>query len=144
MVPDVTFENSVSGAAADVAEHGGRPRSYGSDVKRCGFVQHLYSPRAGCGVPMQRRADSVRKEWTRKAAEAGRVWRNVPMRVDGGPIQRRFRSRPGIKGLAFGFYGDWSREVDNFIAEVAKKGGSTPERFGCCHGVEQATRVASS
>ena len=34
--------------------------------------------------------------------------------------------------------------MDDFIAEVAKKGGSTPERFGCCHGVEQATRVASS
>ena len=29
-------------------------------------------------------------------------------------------------------------------AEVAKKGGSTPERFGCCHGVKQATRAASS
>ena len=27
MVPDVAFENFVSGAAADVAEHGGKPRS---------------------------------------------------------------------------------------------------------------------
>ena len=53
----------------------------------------------------------MRKEWTRKAAEADRVWNNIPKGV-GGPIQRRFRSRPGIKGLAFGFYGDWSREVD--------------------------------
>ena len=80
----------------------------------------------------------MRKEWTRKAAEAGRVWGSVPKRV-GGPIQRRFRSRPGIKGLAFGFYGDWSREVDDFIAEVAKKGGSTPERFGCSMGWSRPT-----
>ena len=71
------------------------------------------------------------------------VWSSVPKGV-GGPIQRRCRSRPGKKGLAFGFYGDWSREVDDFIAEVAKKGGSTPGRFGCCHGVKQATRVVSS
>ena len=34
--------------------------------------------------------------------------------------------------------------MDDFTAEVAKKGGSTPGRFGCCHGVEQATGVASS
>ena len=85
----------------------------------------------------------MRKEWTRKAAEADMVWNSVPKGVDG-PIQRRFRSRPGIKGLAFGFYGDWSREVDDFIAEVAMKRGSTPERPGCCHGVKQATRAASS
>ena len=143
MVPDVTFVNFVSRTAVDVAEYGGRPKSFDFDVKGCGFLEHLYSPRAGRGVPMQRRADSVRKEWTRKAAEADRVWNNVPKGVDG-PIQRRFRSRPGIKGLAFGFFGEWSREVDDFIAEVAKNGGSTPERFGCCHGVEQATRVVSS
>ena len=143
MVPDVTFVNFVSRNAVDVAEYGGKPKSFDFDVKGCGFLEHLYSPRAGRGVPMQRRADSVRKEWTRKAAEADRVWNNVPKGVDG-PIQRRLRSRPGIKGLAFGFFGEWSREVDDFIAEVAKNGGSTPERFGCCHGVEQATRVVSS
>ena len=143
MVPDVTFVNFVSRNAVDVAEYGGKPKSFDFDVKGCGFLEHLYSPRAGRGVPMQRRADSVRKEWTRKAAEADRVWNNVPKGGDG-PIQRRLRSRPGIKGLAFGFFGEWSREVDDFIAEVARNGGSTPERFGCCHGVEQATRVVSS
>ncbi len=54
VVPDVTFENFVSETAVDVAMYGGKPRSYDFDVKRCGFVQHLYSPRAGRGVPMQR------------------------------------------------------------------------------------------
>ena len=36
--------------------------------------------------------------------------------------------------------------MDDFIAEVslANKGGSTSEHFGCCHGMEQTTRVASS
>ena len=52
MVPDVAFENFVSSAAAEVAAHGGRPRSYDFDVKTCGYVEHLYSPMAGRGVPM--------------------------------------------------------------------------------------------
>ena len=73
MVPDVAFEVSVSSAAADVAAHGGRPRSCGFDVKTCGHVGHLYSLRAGRGVLMQRRAESVRMEWTRKVAEAAWV-----------------------------------------------------------------------
>ena len=47
---------------ADVAAHGGRPRSCDFDVKTCGRVEHLYSLREGRGVPLQRRADSVRKE----------------------------------------------------------------------------------
>jgi hypothetical protein len=91
MVPGVTCENSMSGTAADVAAHGGRPRSYKCDVKRGGFLEHLHSPTAGRGVPMQRRTDSVRKEWIRKAAEADRVWSRFPKGA-GGPIQRRFRS----------------------------------------------------
>jgi len=88
-------------------------------------------------------SDYVRRGWKCKAAEAGRVWNNIPKGV-GGPIQRRCRSRPAIKGLAFGFYRDLCRKMDDFIAEVAKKGGSTPGRFGCRHGVEQATGVVSS
>ena len=44
MVPGVAFGNFVSGATAGVAAHGGRPRSYGYDVKRCGILEHLHSP----------------------------------------------------------------------------------------------------
>ena len=62
MVPDVAFENFVSGTAADVAAHRGRPWSCDCDVKRSGFLEHLYPPRAERGVPMQRRAGYVRKE----------------------------------------------------------------------------------
>ena len=125
MVPDVAFENFLSGSAVNEAAHGGRPRSYDYNVKRSGFLEHMYSARDEHGVPMQQRADSVRKEWIRKAAEAGRVWSSVPKGA-GGPIQRRYQSRPVIKGLAFGFYGDWSRGLGNFIAEMAKKGGRPP------------------
>ena len=83
---------------------------------------------------MQMRADSVRMEWTRKITETGRVWDSAP-KGGGGPIQRRCRSRPAIKGLVFGFNGERGREVNYFIAEVAGKGGSATERIGCCHRV---------
>jgi hypothetical protein len=82
-VPDMAFDNPVSGAAADVAAHGGRPLPCDFKMKRCGFVEHLYLSRAGCGAPMQRRADPVRSEWTRKAAEEDRVWNIVPKGGDG-------------------------------------------------------------
>ena len=82
-MPDVAFGNFLSRTAADVAAHGGRPRSY--DVKRCGFLEHFYSPGAGRGVPMQRRADYVRMEWIHKAAVADRVWSSVSKGAAGPP-----------------------------------------------------------
>ena len=36
MVPDVTFENFVSGTAADKAAHLGRPRPYSNDLRGSG------------------------------------------------------------------------------------------------------------
>ena len=68
---------------------------------------------------------------------------SAPKGTDG-PVLRRYRPRPVTRCLAFGFYGERGREVGYFAAGVAKKGGSAPERFGCCHGAEQTTRVASS
>ena len=87
----------------------------------------------------------MRSEWTRKATEVRRIWNRVPRGGDG-PIQRSYRSGPVIKCLAFGFYfyGERSPEVGDFTTEAAKKGGSTPGRFGCCHGVKQATRAVLS
>ena len=46
----MAFETSMSGTAADMAAHGGRPRLIGYDVKRCEFLEHLYSPGAGHGA----------------------------------------------------------------------------------------------
>ena len=96
---------------------------------------------AGRIVPMQRRAGSVWSKSTCKAAETGRMCKFVP-RGGNGPIQLRYRSGPVISGLTFSIYGERGREVDGFIEELARKGGSTPGRCGCCHGVGQAIRIA--
>ena len=54
------------------------------------------------------------------------------------------RSLPPVTGLGVGFAGEFSREVKQFISAVAEKGAVVPERFGCCHGPDQARGVIAS
>jgi len=54
------------------------------------------------------------------------------------------RSLPPVTGLGVGFAGEFSREVGQFISAVAEKASVVPERFGCCHGPDQARGVIAS
>ena len=51
------------------------------------------------------------------------------------------RSLPPVIGLGVGFAGEFSREAGQFISAVAEKDAVVPERFGCCHGPDQARGV---
>ena len=35
-------------------------------------------------------------------------------------------------------YGEWSKEVDSLIGQLAEIASAVPERLGCCHGPAQA------
>jgi hypothetical protein len=59
-------------------------------------------------------------------------------RGEDGPILRRLRVLAPVKGLVVGANGEWSRGVDTFIDDVARVASANPERFGCCHGPDQA------
>ena len=48
------------------------------------------------------------------------------------------RSLPPVIGLGFGGYGEWGKEVDNLIGQLAEIASQVPERLGCCHGPTQA------
>jgi len=50
---------------------------------------------------------------------------------------------PPVTGLGVVFAGEFSREVGQFISAVAEKGTVVPERFGCCHGSDQARGVVA-
>ena len=116
MVPDVTFVNFVSRNAVDVAEYGGKPKSFDFDVKGCGFLEHLYSPRAGRGVPMQRRADSVRKEWTRKAAEADRAYTfQIILAIGCHATYVVYLKRAEKRSVKWSRQGAHRRQLDRFI-----------------------------
>ena len=43
-----------------------------------------------------------------------------------------------VIGLGFGGYGEWSKEVDSLIGQLAEIASAVPERLGCCHGPAQA------
>ena len=51
---------------------------------------------------------------------------------------------PFDTSLGVGFAGKFLREVGQFISAVAEKGAVVPERFGCCHGSDQARGVIAS
>ena len=61
-----------------------------------------------------------------------------------GPVLTLLRSLPPVTGLGVGFAGEFSRDVGQFISAVAEKGAAVPERFGCCHGSDQARGVIAS
>ena len=48
------------------------------------------------------------------------------------------RSLQPVIGLAFGGFGEWSKEVDTLIGQLAEIASKIPERLGCCHGPTQA------
>ena len=43
-----------------------------------------------------------------------------------------------VTGLGFGRCGEWSREVDTLIGQVADVASAVPERLGYCHAPTQA------
>ena len=55
-----------------------------------------------------------------------------------GPVLTLLRSMPPTIGLVVRAGGGLSRSVKQFVSDCAEKGSISPERFGCCHGEDQA------
>ena len=45
---------------------------------------------------------------------------------------------PPTSGLVVGARGELSRSIKQFVSNCAEKESISPERFGCCHGKDQA------
>jgi hypothetical protein len=43
--------------------------------------------------------------------------------------------------ISVGAFGEVNRATSALLNQIAEKGSQTPERFGCCHGQEQAKGV---
>ena len=65
------------------------------------------------------------------------VW-NGTLPGTAGTFEAYLRSLPPVIGLGFGGYGEWSKEVDSHIGQLAEIASAVPERLGCCHGPAQA------
>ncbi len=44
------------------------------------------------------------------------------------------RPLPPVTGLAFGEFGEWSKEVSTLIGQLAEIASEVPEHLGSCHG----------
>jgi hypothetical protein len=112
------------------------------DWKTIGCIPKFYGPNLRERAP-DTRAASVAAEYEVLARKVDLTYNDVPRDQDG-PVLNLLRSLPPVTPLAVGALGEWSRDVDQFIADLGSKGSSNPERFGCCHGAEQARGVISS
>ena len=111
------------------------------DWKTIGRIPKFYGPNLVARAP-DIRAASVPAEYEALARGVDLTYNGVPGdRV--GDVLDLLRSLPTVTALAVGALGEWSREVGQFIRDLGVKGSANPERFGCCHGPEQARGVIS-
>ena len=142
MVPVVAFGNLLSSAAAGLAAHKGRPRSYGFDVKSCGHVEHMYHP--GQGVESPCSGELTPCGWGGRARQQSRMGCGTAFpRGATGPSSGA--TDPGLLSRA---WPSASRRVGpgggRFYRGGSQEGRADPGHFGCCHGVGQPTRAVLS
>jgi hypothetical protein len=135
IVPDLTVRNFP-------AEDGNLPRTRLYEVKTMGH-RAGYAVRSGLGDPVTRREAEIAGEYERLARDADAKYCGTPVGADG-PLLFRLRQLAPVIGLVVGANGEWSRGVDTFITDISKVASSNPERFGCCHGEEQARGVIAA
>jgi hypothetical protein len=135
IVPDLTVRNFP---AAD----GNLPRTRLYEVKTMGH-RGWYAVRSGLGDPVTRRDAEIAGGYETLARAADVKYCGTPVGADG-PLLLRLRQLAPVNGLVVGANGEWSRGVDTFIADISQVASSNPERFGCCHGQEQARGVIAA
>ena len=91
--------------------------------------------------PADQRARAVPGEYLRSAIKCDQTWNGTPPGTVG-TFEAYLRSLSPAIGLGFGGYGEWSKEVDSLIGQLAEIASAVPERLGCCHGPTQAHRAS--
>jgi hypothetical protein len=135
IVPDLTVRNFP-------ADDGNLPRTRLFEVKTMGHGA-WYRVRSGLGDPVTRRDAKIAGDYESLARNADVKYCGTPVGADG-PLLLRLRQLAPVSGLVVGANGEWSRGVDTYIADISKVASTNPERFGCCHGAEQARGVIAA
>ena len=61
-----------------------------------------------------------------------------------GPVGAQLASMPEVLCISVGALGEVNRTTASFLSKLAEVGSDNPERFGCCHGKQQAKGVIAS
>ena len=109
------------------------------DVKTTGFKQDAYIGRRSA---VDEKAAEVPAQYRRRAHAADAEYNDTPRGVVG-PIEVMLATMPQVECFSVGAFGERNRAVDAFLNVLADKGSDVPERFGCCHGKEQAKGVVA-
>jgi hypothetical protein len=133
LIPDIYVKNWPHGGGA----HGGFSELM-LDIKTIGFLASYFNRSEVRAVAL--RARKVPSDYTRKAGQVDVTYNGCQPGVPG-PVSAKLASMPPVIGLAFGACGEWPTEVDKIVGHIADTGSLLPERFGCCHGAEQARGV---
>jgi hypothetical protein len=136
LVPDFSIRNFPT---AD----GALPRTRLYEVKTIGHKPELYGVPSAVGSPVTRRDARIAGEYETLARRADARYCGTMPGTDG-PLLLRLRALAPVNGLVVGANGEWSRGVDTFITDVSRVASANPERFGCCHGPEQARGVIAA
>ena len=107
------------------------------DVKTTGFKPECYL--AGRSV-VDEKASTVPPQYRRRA-HAADVQYNGTQQGEEGPVEKLLATMPQVQCLSVGAFGEVNRSTSTFMDALAEVGSERPERFGCCHGKEQAKGV---
>ena len=135
IVVDVVVENMP-------AQPDGHRHQQMFEVKTLGHRKDRYGLGAA-QTPVARREEEIPGEYNARAKEADRRFCGTP-RGEDGPIFTLLRSMTTVRGLVVGAYGEFGTGLDKFVGDLAKHASRNPERFGCCHGEEQARGVIAA
>ena len=93
----------------------------------------------GALKPVERRDAEIPGEYETLARATDRKHCGTEAGAEG-PVLRRLRALAPTRGIVVGANGEWPRG----IADAAQVASVNPERFGCCHGPDQAQGVIAA
>jgi hypothetical protein len=139
----IVFDLFIRGFHLPSGEVGVVDRGY--DWKTVGMAPKYYPEARDAARAVGIRAAEVQGEYEANARRVDAAYNDFPVVRDGppGPVLAMLRGMPPVTGLVVGAYGEFSREVSQFVSNVAEKASAVPERHGCCHGPDQARGVVA-
>jgi hypothetical protein len=137
----IIFDLFIRGFHLPSGEVGFVDRGY--DWKTIGMLGPYYD--WAIGRATDKRAAEVPVEYEANARRVDAAYNGVPVVRGGppGPVLAMLRAMPPVTGLVVGAFGEFSRDVGQFVSDIAEKASLNPERFGCCHGPDQARGVVA-
>jgi hypothetical protein len=108
------------------------------DIKTSGHNDDQYYRRQSV---VDIKAALVPGEYVRRARDVDQTFNETTEADRPGPVESRLASMKEVVCVSVGAFGEVNRATSDLLSQIAEQGSKRPERFGCCHGPEQAKGV---